>query len=81
MVPPVLSLRNCFPSSHHTPFACPVTQSPSMSSLSPEQAKTIKATVPALQEHGNEITSRFYETMLAEIPDLNNGASYFGKLV
>lgn len=52
-----------------------------MSSLSPEQVKIIKATVPALREHGNEITSRFYEDMLAEIPDLNNGASYFGKLV
>lgn len=52
-----------------------------MSSLSPEQVKTIKATVPVLQEHGNEITSRFYEDMLAEIPDLINGASYFPKRV
>jgi len=28
--------------------------------LSPEQVKIIKSTVPVLQEHGNEITLRFY---------------------
>lgn len=44
-----------------------------MSSLSPGQVKFIKATVPVLQEHGNEITTRLYQNMLAEIPDLNNG--------
>lgn len=43
-----------------------------MSSLSPGQVKFIKATVPVLQEHGNEITTRLYQNMLAEIPDLNN---------
>ena len=44
-----------------------------MSSLSPEQVKIIKATAPALQEHGKEITTRFYRDLLNEIPDLNNG--------
>ena len=47
-------------------------QSPIMASLSPEQVKIIKSTVPVLQEHGNKITTCFYEDMLAEIPDLNN---------
>lgn len=51
-----------------------------MSSLSPEQVKLIKATVPILQQYGNEITTRFYQDMLAEIPDLNNGVSHNGKL-
>ncbi|MCJ1461274.1 hypothetical protein MMC28_011656 [Mycoblastus sanguinarius] len=40
--------------------------------LTPEQVNTIKVTVPILQEHGNEITTRFYEEMLTEVPDLNN---------
>ena len=44
-----------------------------MSSLSPEQVKIIKSTVPILQKHGNEITTRFYNDMLTENPDLNNG--------
>ena len=44
-----------------------------MSWLSPEQVKIIKATAPALQEHGKEITTRFYRDLLNEIPDLNNG--------
>ena len=50
-----------------------------MSSLSLEQVKIIKATVSVLQEHGYKITARFYEDMLAEVPDLNNGkfANYF----
>ena len=51
-----------------------------MSSLSPEQVKIIKSTVLVLRDHGKEITSRFYEEMLAEIPNLNSGlAIYTGK--
>ena len=48
-----------------------------MSSLSPEQVKIIKSTVPVLRDHGKEITSRFYEDMLAEIPDLNSGLAIY----
>ncbi|KAK3175012.1 hypothetical protein OEA41_002258 [Lepraria neglecta] len=44
-------------------------------SLTPEQVKIIKATVPVVQEHGNEITVRIYEDMLKEVPDLNNIAA------
>lgn len=43
-----------------------------MSMLNPEQVKIIKATVPVLQQHGNEITTCFYQNMLGEIPNLNN---------
>ena len=41
-------------------------------SLTPEQAKIIKATVPILAEHGMTITSRFYANMLRENKELNN---------
>jgi nitric oxide dioxygenase len=41
-------------------------------SLTQEQVQTIKATVPVLQQHGNAITSSFYDTLLKEVPDLNN---------
>ena len=41
-------------------------------SLTIEQVQIIKSTVPILQEHGNEITSRFYENMLADVPELND---------
>lgn len=54
---------------HQDPFP----NAPIMSSLRPGQVNFIKATVPVLQEHGNEITTRLYQNMLAEIPDLNNG--------
>ena len=48
-----------------------------MSSLSPEQVKIIKSTVPVLRDHGKDITSRFYEDMLTETPDLNNGLAFY----
>lgn len=41
-------------------------------SLTTDQVKIIKATVPVLQEHGNAITKHFYATLLKENPDLNN---------
>jgi nitric oxide dioxygenase len=53
--------------SNYFPFEHQLTMS-----LTPDQAKIIKATVPVLREHGNEITTRFYEEMLAEVPDLND---------
>jgi nitric oxide dioxygenase len=40
-------------------------------SLSPEQVQIIRSTVPALQAHGNAITTRFYSTLLSEVPSLN----------
>lgn len=40
-------------------------------SLTPDQVKLIKATVPVLKEHGTTITTRFYETLLKENPSLN----------
>ncbi|RDW65194.1 flavohemoprotein [Coleophoma crateriformis] len=41
-------------------------------SLSEEQISIIKATVPVLAEHGNTITTEFYQTMLDENPELYN---------
>ena len=41
-------------------------------SLTTEQVFIIKSTVPVLQEYGKEITSRFYENMLADVPELND---------
>ncbi|KAI5270987.1 flavohemo protein [Aureobasidium subglaciale] len=40
-------------------------------SLTPDQVKLIKATVPVLKEHGTTITSRFYDVLLKENPSLN----------
>ncbi|KAI5206786.1 flavohemo protein [Aureobasidium subglaciale] len=40
-------------------------------SLTPDQVKLIKATVPVLKEHGTTITSHFYDTLLKENPSLN----------
>ncbi|KAH0400101.1 flavohemoglobin, partial [Aureobasidium melanogenum] len=40
-------------------------------SLTPEQVKLIKATVPVLKEHGTAITAHFYELLLKENPSLN----------
>ena len=40
--------------------------------LTPEQIAIVKATVPVLQEHGNTITTVFYNNMLAANPDLKN---------
>jgi nitric oxide dioxygenase len=43
-----------------------------MDALSPEQVKTIKATVPVLAEYGNTITAKFYHDMLEAHPELKN---------
>lgn len=40
--------------------------------LDSKTIETIKATVPVLEKHGEAITTRFYERMLAEVPELNN---------
>jgi nitric oxide dioxygenase len=40
-------------------------------SLTPDQVKLIKATVPVLKEHGNTITAHFYDLLLKENPSLN----------
>lgn len=40
--------------------------------LTKDQVTIIKATVPILKEYGNAITSKFYSTLLAENPSLNN---------
>lgn len=41
-------------------------------SLTKDQVQIIRSTVPVLQEHGNQITSTFYDTLLKEVPELNN---------
>jgi nitric oxide dioxygenase len=40
--------------------------------LTPEQVQIVRSTVPVLKEHGNDITTHFYKTVLDEIPALNN---------
>ncbi|KAK5122999.1 hypothetical protein LTR85_003565 [Meristemomyces frigidus] len=40
--------------------------------LTQEQVQIIRSTVPVLQEHGNTITKTFYDTLLKDVPDLNN---------
>lgn len=40
--------------------------------LTENQIAIVKATVPALKEHGVTITNVFYENMLREVPELNN---------
>lgn len=45
---------------------------PARKTLTDEQKQLIKATVPALQAHGNEITKTFYARMLGENPPLRN---------
>jgi nitric oxide dioxygenase len=40
--------------------------------LSQEQVQLIKATVPALQAHGQAITTLFYKTVLEEHPSLHS---------
>ncbi|KAL1297595.1 hypothetical protein AAFC00_006157 [Neodothiora populina] len=40
--------------------------------LTPHQTTLIKATVPILKAHGNEITTRFYESLISEVPSLKN---------
>jgi len=41
-------------------------------SLTTNQIQIIKSTIPVLQQHGNEITTHFYSTLLREKPELNN---------
>ncbi|KAL4971334.1 globin-like protein [Aspergillus desertorum] len=41
-------------------------------SLRPQQIQIVKSTIPALEQHGLEITSLFYKKMLAKHPELNN---------
>ncbi|KAL2110129.1 hypothetical protein VUR80DRAFT_1573 [Thermomyces stellatus] len=40
--------------------------------LSYQQIKLVRATIPALKEHGEHITSTFYRNMLAAHPELHN---------
>lgn len=40
--------------------------------LTPQQVQIIRSTVPVLQEHGTNITSTFYKTVLEENPALHN---------
>lgn len=40
--------------------------------LTPKQVQVVKATIPALQEHGIAITSLFYERLLHDHPQLKN---------
>ena len=40
--------------------------------LTAEQTKLIKASIPALQAHGNTITSLFYANLLRDYPSLND---------
>ncbi|HEX6593295.1 MAG TPA: NO-inducible flavohemoprotein [Bacillota bacterium] len=42
------------------------------SSLDQQTREIVKSTVPVLQEHGAEITARFYELMFANHPELKN---------
>ena len=44
--------------------------------LSPATTTLIKATVPALQQYGEQITRHFYATMLADYPELK---AYFNQ--
>lgn len=43
-----------------------------MPTPSPSQIQLIKASVPVMKEHGNDITISFYETLLQEHKELNN---------
>lgn len=40
--------------------------------MTPSQIETIKATIPALQQHGTDITTTFYRNMLSANPELRN---------
>ncbi|KAI6859263.1 flavohemoglobin [Hortaea werneckii] len=41
-------------------------------SLTADQVQIIRSTVPVLQQHGNDITTLFYHTMIDENPELRN---------
>jgi len=45
--------------------------------LTYQQAKLVKDTVPALRDHGEQITTIFYKNMLRDHPELNN---YFNSV-
>lgn len=55
---------------HHLARKAYGTASPSK--LTPQQVQVIKATIPALQEHGVAITTLFYERLLDKHPELKN---------
>jgi len=38
--------------------------------LTPEQIETVQATVPLLREHGEALTTRFYQRMFADYPEV-----------
>jgi nitric oxide dioxygenase len=40
--------------------------------LSYQQTKIVKSTIPILQDHGEELASTFYGTMIKDHPELNN---------
>ncbi|KAL3432659.1 globin-like protein [Aspergillus tetrazonus] len=42
------------------------------SALTPQQKQIVKATIPALEQHGVTITTLFYKEMLERHPELNN---------
>lgn len=44
--------------------------------LQPETIATVKATVPALQAHGDEITTRFYKMLFSKYPEVK---AYFNQ--
>ncbi|EME46033.1 hypothetical protein DOTSEDRAFT_70129 [Dothistroma septosporum NZE10] len=41
-------------------------------SLTPEQVEIVRSTAPVLQEHGNAVTTLFYNTVLEEHPEMHN---------
>jgi nitric oxide dioxygenase len=45
--------------------------------LTYQQSKLVKDTIPALREHGEQITTTFYKNMLRDHPELNN---YFNSV-
>lgn len=45
--------------------------------LTYQETKIVKTTIPVLQEHGEELASFFYKTMLSDHPELNN---YFNRV-
>ena len=62
-----LALQCLYKPSYCTILSCRVLDRRTLAtmSLTPEQVKIIIATVPVLQHHGKDITTRFYDEMLA----------------
>ena len=46
----------------------------------PKQVEIVKSTMPDLQEHGHQITLSFYESLLADVPELNNVFNHTNQL-